>query len=384
MKSILTAASFLLLAACGAEGPQAADAQDAQGKATSVVEHFGNLRVETIATGLEHPWGLAFLPDGRMLVTERPGRLRIVSADGKISAPLGGTPEIAAIGQGGLLDVALDPAFATNRLVYLSFSEPGDDGAGTAVYRARLTETALDSGEVIFRQEPKLKGGAHFGSRLAFDRQGHLLITAGDRMNWPNVQRLDRGQGKIFRIWPDGRIPDDNPFVGRDDAIAAIWSYGHRNSQGAALNPSSGELWQTEHGARGGDELNIPRAGRNYGWPVITLGVNYNGQPIGSGKSAMEGMEQPIHYWTPSIAPSGLAFYTADRFPEWKNSLFVGALAHHKLVRLSIDGDRVTGQEILLEDMGRRIRDVRQGPDGFLYLLTDEDDGRVLKVGLEK
>ena len=384
MKSTLTAAIALLLAACSGEGPQAADGRIAAGSPSSVVEHFGNVSVETIATGLEHPWGLAFLPDGRMLVTERPGRLRIVSADGEISAPLTGVPEVYAQGQGGLLDVTLDPGFATNRYVYLSFSERGEGGAGTAAYRARLTEKALESGEVIFRQEPKLPGGAHFGSRLVFDREGHLFITVGDRMNWPNVQRLDRGQGKIFRIWPDGRIPDDNPFVGRDDAIAAIWSYGHRNAQGAALNPSSGELWQTEHGARGGDELNIPRAGRNYGWPVVTLGVNYNGNPIGSGKSELPGMEQPIHYWTPSIAPSGLAFYTADRFPEWKNSVFVGALAHHKLVRLSIDGDKVIGQEILLEDMGRRIRDVRQGPDGYLYLLTDEDDGRVLKVGLEK
>ena len=387
MKQGLAILSTLLLVACGTGDPQAADADRGSGTREGGIEYFGSasgkLKVETIAQGLEHPWGLAFLPDGRMLVTERPGRLRIVDADGKISAPLGGTPVVAAIGQGGLLDVALDPAFASNRWIYLSFSEPGDGGAGTAVFRGRLGEAGLESGEVIFRQQPRLPGGSHFGSRLVFDRAGHLFVTSGDRMNWPNVQRLDRGQGKIFRIWPDGRIPDDNPFVGRDDAVTAIWSYGHRNAQGAALNPVSGELWQTEHGARGGDELNIPRAGRNYGWPVITLGVNYNGLPIGSGKSAMEGMEQPVHYWTPSIAPSGLAFYTADRFPAWKGSLFVGALAHHKLVRLSIDGDKVVGQDILLEDMGRRIRDVRQGPDGYLYLLTDEDDGSVLRVGLE-
>ncbi|MFT3806247.1 PQQ-dependent sugar dehydrogenase [Arenimonas sp.] len=386
MKHGLNAFAIFLLVGCSAGDPQAADAGLHPGKRDSGIERYasehGKVSVETIAHGLEHPWGLAFLPDGRMLVTERPGRLRIVGADGEVSAPLTGLPDIADAGQGGLLDVALDPAFATNRLVYLSFSEPGEGGAGTSVFRGRLGERGLESGEIVFRQEPKLEGAKHFGSRLVFDRAGHLYITVGDRMNWPNVQRLDRGQGKIFRIWPDGRIPDDNPFVGQNDVNPAIWSFGHRNSQGAALNPFSGELWQTEHGARGGDELNIPRAGRNYGWPIITLGVNYNGDPIGSGKSEMPGMEQPIHYWTPSIAPSGLAFYTSDRFPAWKGNLFVGALAHHKLVRLSIDGDRVVGQEILLEDMGRRIRDVRQGPDGYLYLLTDEDDGRVLKVGL--
>jgi glucose/arabinose dehydrogenase len=209
-----------------------------------------------------------------------------------------------------------------------------------------------------------------------------LFVTSGDRMNWPNVQRLDRGQGKLYRIWPDGRIPDDNPFVGRADAIASIWSYGHRNAQGAALHPDTGELWETEHGARGGDELNVIRAGRNYGWPVVTWGVNYDGEPIGSGKAEMSGMEPPLHYWTPSIAPSGLAFYTAERFPAWKGNLFVGALAHQKLVRLQLEGERVVHAENLLEGLHRRIRDVRQGPDGYLYLLTDEEVGRVLRIGL--
>lgn len=390
MKRHLAACCLLVAAGCDgrpvpALEPAAWQAGAAPSRATPVrtfPSEQGPVDVITLAVGLEHPWGLAFLPDGRLLVSERPGRLRLVATDGSLSVPLAGTPAVAATGQGGLLDVALDPGFASNRWLYLSFSEPGEGGAGTAVFRARFDGTRLRDGTVIFRQQPKLSGGAHFGSRLVFDRAGHLFVTAGDRMNWPNVQRLDRGQGKLFRIWPDGRIPDDNPFVGRADAIASVWSYGHRNAQGAALHPDTGELWETEHGARGGDELNVVRAGRNYGWPVITHGVNYNFLPIGSGESALPGMEQPLHHWTPSIAPSGLAFYTSDRFPAWKGSLFVGALAHQKLVRLQLDGERVVHQEILLEGMGRRIRDVRQGPDGFLYLLTDEEDGRLLRVGL--
>ena len=237
--------------------------------------------------------------------------------------------------------------------------------------------------EIIFRQAPKLDAGQHFGSRLVFDREGRLYVTSGDRGNWDNPQLLDKGQGKIFRINKDGSIPADNPYVGRDDANPAIWSYGHRNVQGAALHPGTGKLWQTEHGARGGDELNIPEAGKNYGWPVITLGVNYSGAPIGSGKQEMEGMEQPIHHWTPSIAPSGLAFYTADRFPAWQGNLFVGALAFQRVVRLELDGDKVVTEEPLLVDLGERIRDVRQGPDGYLYLLTDDAKGDILRIGLQ-
>jgi glucose/arabinose dehydrogenase len=374
--------AVLLVAACRGNAPASADAgvdppTPAPSAAdTSVVE------VVSIARGLEHPWGLAFLPDGRMLVTERPGRLRIVSADGTISAPLAGVPEVFASGQGGLLDVVLDPKFAENGFIYLSFAEPGDGGAGTAVARARFAGDALVDTTVVFRQQPKLGGGQHFGSRLVFDRTGHLFVTSGDRMEWPNVQRVDRGQGKVFRIRPEGGAAADNPYVGRDDAQPEVWSFGHRNAQGAALHPGTGELWEVEHGARGGDELNIARAGRNYGWPEITLGVNYNGQPIGTGKKALPGMEQPIHHWTPSIAPSGMAFYTADRFPAWKGSLFVGALAHEKLVRLTLDGDRVVAEEHLLEDRGDRIRDVRVGPDGYVYVLTDAGDGEVLRVGL--
>ncbi len=372
-------ASLLVLAgaACGAREPAAPAAA-----APSAATVHGSLEITPVAQGFEHPWGLAFLPDGRMLVTERPGRLRIVSSDGAVSAPVAGVPAVYSKGQGGLLDVALDPDFATDPWVYLSFSEPGEGGGGTAVARGRLADGKLTDVAVIFRQEPKLDAGQHFGSRLVFDREKRLYVTSGDRGNWDNPQRLDKGQGKIFRINRDGSIPADNPFVGRDDAIPAIWSYGHRNAQGAALHPQTGALWQTEHGAHGGDELNIPQAGRNYGWPVITLGINYNGQPIGAGEKTAEGMEQPIHSWTPSIAPSGLAFYTADRFPAWKGSLFVGALAFQRVVRLTLDGDKVVGEEPLLVDFGERIRDVRQGPDGYLYLLTDDAKGKLLRVGL--
>jgi glucose/arabinose dehydrogenase len=379
MRIALASLLVLASAACGARQPSAPAAA-----APAAPTVHGSVEISTVAQGFEHPWGLAFLPDGRMLVTERPGRLRIVSADGRVSAPVAGVPAVYGKGQGGLLDVALDPDFATDPWVYLSFSEPGEGGGGTAVARGRLADGKLTDVAVIFRQQPKLEAGQHFGSRLVFDREDRLYVTSGDRGNWDNPQRLDKGQGKIFRINRDGSIPADNPFVGRDGAIPAIWSYGHRNAQGAALHPVTGALWQTEHGARGGDELNIPQAGGNYGWPVITLGINYNGQPIGSGEKQAEGMEQPIHSWTPSIAPSGLAFYTADRFPEWKGSLFVGALAFQRVVRLSLDGDKVVGEEPLLVDFGERIRDVRQGPDGYLYLLTDDAKGKLLRVGLAK
>ncbi len=376
MKALITATTLFALAGCGT-------AQTAPGDPPRRFDSpQGTVEVSTVATGLEHPWALAFLPDGRMLVTERPGRLRIVSADGRVSAPLAGVPEVYARGQGGLLDVALDPDFEQSRWIYLSYAEPGEGGGGTAVARGKLGEGGLEQVEVIFRQTPKLDTGHHFGSRLVFAQDGRLFVTAGDRGQMERAQRLDDGQGKIFRIERDGGIPADNPFVGRDDAQAAIWSWGHRNVQGAALHPQTGALWQTEHGARGGDELNIPAAGRNYGWPVITLGVNYNGTPVGEGLREAPGMEQPVHAWTPSIAPSGLAFYTADRFPAWKGSLFVGALAHQKLVRLSLDGERITGEDVLLEGLGERIRDVRQGPDGYLYLVTDAAQGQVLRVGL--
>jgi len=340
----------------------------------------GPIRVVTVARGLDHPWGLAFLPDGRMLVTERPGRMRIVTNDGLISAPLIGVPEVAAAGQGGLLDVVLAPDFERSRTIYFSFSEPGALGsAGTAVASGRLGATGLDQVRVIFRQEPKVRGGAHFGSRLVFARDGNLFITLGERQRRDEAQSLDRHLGKVIRIRPDGSVPPDNPFVSREGARQEIWSYGHRNPQGAALHPTTGELWTVEHGAMGGDEINTPKAGRNYGWPVITYGLDYSGARIGEG-TAKPGMEQPIHYWDPSIAPSGLTFYAGDRFPAWRGNLFVGSLKFAQLVRLELRGDRVVDEERLLQGLGERIRDVRQGPDGFLYLLTDESNGRVLRV----
>lgn len=340
----------------------------------------GELSVETVASGLENPWGLAFLPDGRMLVTERPGRLRLVETDGKLSRPINGVPSVAARGQGGLLGIALDPGFAQNRLVYLSFSEPRSGGNGTSVARGRLNEqgTALTAVEVIFRQLPAINSNLHFGSRLVFDRTGALFVTLGERFTQRDqAQNPANHLGKIIRIRPDGGTPVDNPK--KDGWALEIWSIGHRNVQGAALHPDTGQLWTAEHGARGGDEINTPKAGLNYGWPVITYGVDYSGAKIGEGTSK-PGMEQPLFYWDPSIAPSGATFYTGPAWPAWKNSLFVGALAGQMLVRLSTQGEKVTGEERLLTDIGVRIRDVVQGPDGFLYLLNDDADGKILRV----
>ncbi|OWJ59873.1 hypothetical protein BWR60_31970 [Inquilinus limosus] len=345
----------------------------------------GRIRVQTVAEGLSHPWGLAFLPDGRMLVTERDGNLRLVG-DGKVSEPLEGVPEVDAGGQGGLLDVAIDPTFVQSRLIYLSYSEAGDGGNSTAVARGRLSEdgTRLTGVEVIFSQQPKLDSTMHFGSRLVFDRQGHLFVTLGERSKAQfrgQAQQLDSHLGKVIRIWPGGSAPEDNPFTADKDALPEIWSTGHRNVQGAALNPDTGVLWINEHGPRGGDEINIPEAGRNYGWPVVSHGVNYDGSPVGEGRREAAGMTGPIHHWTPSIGVSGMAFYTADAMPGWRGNVFVGGLAIPKLVRLERDGDRITGSEDLLEDLALRIRQVVQGPDGALYLLTDESDGEILRVG---
>jgi glucose/arabinose dehydrogenase len=351
---------------------------DAPRSPTPAVIH-APIRATTVASGLEHPWGLAFLPDGRMLVTERPGRLRIVDRNGRLSGPVSGVPKVYAAGQGGLLDVALSPNFATDRSIYLSYAEPGDGGAGTAVARARLGDGGLEHVEVIWRQVPKVGGRNHWGSRLVFARDGTLFVTVGDRYSErERAQDLSTTIGKVVRINADGSVPRDNPFVKRDGARGEIWSYGHRNVQGAALEPESGRLWTVEHGARGGDELNHPEAGKNYGWPVITYGVDYSGMRIGEG-TAKAGMEQPVYYWDPVIAPSGATFYTGDAFPDWRGSLFVGSLRPGALVRLGIAGDRVTTEERLLGDVGR-VRDVVQGPDGLLYLLTDEANGRILRV----
>lgn len=339
----------------------------------------GPLRLTTVARGLEHPWGLAFLPDGRLLVTERPGRLRIVTPDGQLSAPLGGVPQVFDQGQGGLLDVALHPQFTENHLIYLSYAEPGAGGAGTAVARGRLRETHLEDVRVLFRQEPKVTGPVHFGSRLVFAPDGMLFVTLGERGQRDRAQLLHEHLGKLVRITPDGAVPSDNPFVGQAGVRPEIWSLGHRNIQGAALHPQTQALWIIDHGAQGGDEVNMPAAGKNYGWPIITYGRDYSGASIGEG-TAKPGLEQPVHYWDPSIAPSGLSFYTGTRIPAWQGHLFVGSLKFGILVRLRLEGPRVVHEERLLQGFGERIRDVRQGPDGLLYLLTDSPAGRIVRL----
>jgi glucose/arabinose dehydrogenase len=364
----------LMLPGCAqAQGPAPRSPQP--GYASGVV------RAEEVAGGLVNPWALEFMPDGRLLVTERPGRLRIVSMDGTVSAPIAGLPPIAVRGQGGLLDVALDPRFAENRIIYLSFSEPGDSGlSGTAVARARLGDGRLEDLRIIYSQRPKVNAAQHFGSRLVFGRDGTLFVTQGDRGSYRHlVQSLSTGVGKIMRINTDGTIPRDNPFVGRDSVQPAIWSYGHRNAQAAALEPGTGQLWTVEHGARGGDELNHPQAGRNYGWPEITYGVDYSGARVGTGVER-EGMEQPVYYWDPVIAPSGMTFYTGNRYPGWQNSVLVGGMASMALVRLVLENGRVTREERYLGELRERVRDVQQGPDGLLYIVTDHTQGRVMRI----
>ncbi len=374
-RGLLSIALATLLTACAL--PAAQDPAGAAPVAASALPY----RLKVVAEGLEFPWGLAFLPDGRMLVTERPGRLRIVAADGQPSPPVTGVPAVFAQRQGGLLDVVLDPGFATNQLVYLSYAEADAFGmAGTAVARGKLVGNALTAVEVIYRQSPKAEGGLHFGSRLVFAPDGTLFVTQGDRyIHKDGAQTLDNGYGKTVRINPNGSIPLDNPFVNTPGAQPEIWSYGHRNMQGAAIHPVTGQLWTQEHGAMGGDEINLDLAGRNYGWPVITWGVNYDGQPIGIG-TEKAGMEQPLTYWKPSIAPSGMAFYTADRFPQWRGNLFVGSMKFGYLNRIELDGTRVVAQEKLLTEVDQRIRCVRQGPDGYLYVTTDSPQGRVLRL----
>ncbi len=357
----------------------AALAQDTQRFRTDKVEVI----VETLARDLQNPWGLAFLPDNRMLVTERPGRLRIVDAEGKLSEPVTGLPRIAARGQGGLLDVALDPNFSQNRLVYLSFAEDRGDGkAGTSVVRGRLSDNgkAFENSQIIFRQEPAHTGNNHWGSRLVFDRDGNLFVTLGDRFDLrKEAQNPTNHLGKIVHIKPEGEAAPNNPFLNREDARPEIWSIGHRNLQSATLHPTTGELWTVEHGARGGDEVNIPQKGKNYGWPVISYGVDYSGAKIGEG-TTKPGLEQPVYYWDPSIAPSGMTFYTGDKFPAWRGSILVGALAGKLVSRLETNGNKVTGEERMLQNLGERIRDVRQGPDGLIYLLTDSRQGRILRM----
>ncbi len=336
--------------------------------------------VETVASGLVNPWAFAFLPDGRMVVTERPGAVRIIERDGRVSAPLAGAPAVVARGQGGMLDVTLDPAFARNQTLYLSFSEAGEGGVGTAVASAKLACMALTDVKVIYRQQPKVSGAAHFGSRIVFRGDGTMFVTQGDRQGYrEQAQDLSSLLGKVVRINTDGSVPRDNPFVGRDGARAEIWSYGHRNVQGAALHPETGQLWTIEHGAAGGDELNHPEAGKNYGWPTITYGRDYNGRRIGEG-AVKEGMEQPVYYWDPVIAPSGMVVYTGDAYPGWKGSILVGSMSPGGLVRLQMNGATVVKEERYLGEIRERIRDVQQGPDGLVYVITDNSNGRVLRV----
>ena len=337
-------------------------------------------RIVTLAEGLDHPWGMAFLPDGGILVTERSGQLRHVKEGRLESAPIKGTPEVVARGQGGLLDVAIHPGFAENGLVYLSYSGAGDGGAGTEVARGRLDGDALKDLEVIFRAQPKTNGTRHFGSRLVFANDGSLYISLGDRGSFMREsQNPGNHIGTVVRLNDDGSVPEDNPFVGQSDKRPEIFSYGHRNVQGMTLHPETGAVWAHEHGPRGGDEVNLLKKGANFGWPAITYGIDYSGAII-SDKTEAPDMEQPVVFWDPSIAPSGMAFYQGDKFPEWQGDLFVGALAHLHLRRLELDGDKVVGQESLLVDLGERIRDVRSGPDGYLYVLTDSGDGQILRL----
>lgn len=340
-------------------------------------------RVTAVVGGLNHPWAMAFLPEGGVLITERPGNLRLLRIPGGLSKPLAGVPKVAAQGQGGLLDVALSPDFARDRYVYLSYAEADGSKSGTAVGRGKLSAdgTALEDFRVLFRQQPKLSSGLHYGSRLVFDGKGYLYISLGENNQRPTAQDLDKLQGKVVRLKADGSVPPDNPFVGQADARPEIWSYGHRNPQGMALNPWSGQLWENEHGPRGGDEINLVQRGKNYGWPLATHGINYSGQPIPEAKGAdLPGMEPPLYWWPKSPAISGMAFYSADRFPAWRNSVFIGALANQNLIRLTLDGDRVVAQEWLLTDRKQRIRDVRQGPDGYVYVLTDASPGELLRL----
>jgi glucose/arabinose dehydrogenase len=369
---------LVLIALVIASAPSLVQAQAPRSPTPASVK--GVVDVQIIAKGLEHPWSLAFLPDKRMLVTERPGRLRVVEPDGRVSEPLTGVPQVYASGQGGLLDVALSPTFDKDRLVYLSFAESGEGCAATAVTHGRLGERGLENTQVIWRQQPKVSGSNHWGSRIVFRPDGTLFVTLGERFNYSgSAQDLSATLGKIVRINPDGSAPRDNPFVNRAGARPEIWSYGHRNVQAAALHPETGRLWTVEHGARGGDELNHPEAGKNYGWPAISYGTHYSFLKIGEG-TAKPGMEQPVYYWDPVIAPSGMVVYTGDLFAGWKDNILIGSLTPGLLVRLVMKDGKVAQEERYLGDLRERIRDVRQASDGSLYLLTDARNGQILRV----
>lgn len=360
----------------------ALNASSAAAETVSTERH--KVSITSLTKKLDKPWGMSFLPSGELLVTEKSGALRRVKLDGSISVPLTGVPSVVNKSQGGLLDVAVDPNFTDNNYVYISYSEAdpqGGEGNSTAVMRATLTDTGLTNGKVIFRGAPKYKSGAHFGSRLVFAPDGHLFITLGDRYSaMDDAQTLDNHHGKVVRIKPDGSVPSDNPFVDNADALPEIWSYGHRNVQGAAIHPTTGKLWTVEHGPKGGDEINIPEAGNNYGWPIATYGVDYDGSII-SDKTHVEGTIQPHYYWVPSIATSNMIFYTGDKFPAWQGDLLVAALKGSQVARLDLEGDRVMHEETLFEQaVEQRIRDIEQGPDGYIYLITDDRAGQLIQI----
>jgi len=405
MRPLLLAAStsmLVLAAACQASGQSPASASGApvetraangrdQTPAFAGQTRAPGVRTEqaltttVVASGLAHPWGLALLPDGRWLVTEREGRLRIITADGRIGAPITGLPAVDARGQGGLLDVVLSPSFATDRTIFWSYAEPREGGNATSVARGRLSDDGASVGDVrvIFQAMPTYDGDKHFGSSLAFDPAGHLFITLGERSDKPmrpQAQELGSHMGKVIRINADGSVPADNPFVSTAGARPEIWSLGHRNVQGVAVQPGTGAVWTIEHGTRGGDELNRPQPGKNYGWPIIAYGVEYAGGPINQGITAREGLEQPVYYWDPVIAPGGQTFYTGAMFPGWDGDLLIAGLAGKSITRIVLEGDRVVGEERLIADFGKRIRDVAVASDGAVWAITDEDDGQLIRI----
>ena len=399
----ISVSAMALAAACGAEGqnqaplggdapvesrpPNGAGQQPAfPGQTRAPGVHTEAALAHTVvASGLEHPWGLALLPDGRWLVTERPGRLRIITAQGAVGEPIAGLPRVEARGQGGLLDVTVGPTFARDRLIYWSFAESREGGNATSVARGRLSDdgSRVENAQVIFRALPAYDGGAHFGSSLAFDGAGHLFITLGERSDTqmrPQAQDLGSHMGKTIRINADGSVPSDNPFVGRPGALPEIWSLGHRNVQGIAI--SGDRVWTVEHGTRGGDEINLDRAGLNYGWPVVAYGIEYRGAPINGGITAREGTEQPVYYWDPVIAPGGMTIYDGAMFPAWRGNLLVASLKEKHIARLVLEGDRVVGEERLLTDLGDRVRDVAVGPDGAVWAITDEQNGKLVRLAV--
>lgn len=400
---LVTASVLVLTAACGAKGqdtapaptgapvetrpannPDQKPAHEGQTRAPSVATQ-GTLKNDVVASGLEHPWGLSQLPDGQWLVTERPGRLRLVSTSGAVSAPLAGVPAVDAKGQGGLLDVTLSPSFAEDRLVYLSYAQPRQGGNGTAVARGRLSadNSRLEAVEVIFTVAQTYDGDKHYGSALAFGPDGKLYITVGersDRPKRPEAQDLGTHHGKVIRINADGSIPQDNPFVGRQGALAHNYTYGHRNPQGIAIQPGTGAVWTIEHGTRGGDELNLIKPGNNYGWPIAAYGIEYNGQAIEGAATSAEGTVQPVYYWDPVIAPGGMTFYEGDMFAGWKGNVLIAGLGGKHLARLVIENDKVVGEERLLTSLDARIRNVAVGADGAVWVITDEEDGKLVRL----